>query len=119
MINIVENPIKKLFIGERIFYDKVEDLASVLALSLSSGQPVALYWAEGIVYIVSPAHPDSDIMVEKYLEGEMHWSSVAYAKLGDFKEHIRIKGMEIPVIDASRAEIMREIAIWLKQKIPK
>lgn len=117
MIEVAEKPVKKLFVGERVYYEKHEDLATVLALSAATGQPVALYWAEGIVFIVSPAYQDSDLMAEKYLEGEIHWSSIAYAKLDDFAEHIRVKGMEIPVIDASKSKMMKEVAIWLKEHI--
>jgi len=119
MIEIKEKPIEKLFIGEHVYYKDAEDLATVLALVLASGQPVALHWASGIVFIVSPTHPDSELLVEKYLDGEMYWTSVAYARMNDYQENIRVKGMEVPVIDASRSNMMKEIASWLKKQIPK
>ena len=49
----------------------------------------------------------------------MYWTSVAYARMNDYHENIRVKGMEIPVIDASRSNMMKEIASWLKKQIPK
>ena len=39
------------------------------------------------------------------------------SKMSDFQGHVRIKGMEIPVIDVSKSEVMNSIATWLKKKI--
>ncbi|MBI2127411.1 MAG: hypothetical protein HYU02_08910, partial [Thaumarchaeota archaeon] len=50
MVEIIEKPPKRLIIGERIFYKTYDDLASIVALAASAGQPVALYWAEGILF---------------------------------------------------------------------
>ena len=119
MVEIIEKPQKRLVIGERVFYKTLDDLAAVVALSAAAGHPTALCWGEGVLFIPSEAFPDSEIMVEKYLEGETHWASVAYTRLDKFQDKIRVSGMEIPVVDVSRSKVMRETAIWLKERIEK
>ena len=118
MVEIIEKPPKKLIIGERVLYKTHDDLASVVALAASAGQPVALNWAEGILFIPA-AFPESEIMMEKYLEGEIHWSSVAYARMDKFQDKMRVLGLEIPIVDVSRSKVMREAAIWLKEHTEK
>lgn len=118
MVEIIEKPQKRLVVGERVFYKAPDDLASFVALS-AAGHPVAIYWAEGILFIPSGAFPDSEVMVERYLEGETHWASVAYARLDKFQEKMRIQGIEIPVVDVSRSQVMKEAAVWLKKRIEK
>ena len=119
MVEIIEKPPRKLVVGERIFYTTSDDLGSIVALAASAGQPVALFWAEGILFIPAPAFPDSEVMVEKYLEGETYWASVAYTRLDRFQEKIRVVGIEIPIVDVSRSKAMREAAVWLKEHIEK
>ena len=117
MVEIIEKPLKTLVVGETIFYNKIDDLASVVGLAAATGHPIVLNWAEGVVYIPLPAYSDSDIMVEKYLEGEMHWASIAFSRMEKYEDQIRVQGLEIPVIDVSRSKIMDEVATWLKNKI--
>lgn len=116
MIDIIHNPIKKVHISEYIYYKDYEELAAILTLN-PMAQSATLFWAQGIIFIASPAHQDSEIMVEKYLEGEVYWNTIAFSKMSDFQGHVRIKGMEIPVIDVSKSEVMNSIAAWLKKKI--
>ncbi|MEE9283435.1 MAG: hypothetical protein V3U49_05115 [Nitrososphaerales archaeon] len=117
MVEIIEKPLKRLVVGESIFYNKIDDLATVVGLAAATGHPIALNWAEGVVYIPLPAYSDTDIMIEKYLEGEMHWASVAFSEMKTFEDKIRVQGLEIPVIDVSRSKVMNEVASWLKNKI--
>ena len=65
------------------------------------------------------AFPESEIMIEKYLEGETHWTSVAYARMEKLQDKIRILGIEIPVVDVSRSKTMKDVALWLKDHIEK
>lgn len=116
MVEIIEKAPKKLVVGESIFYKKYDDLAAMVALAAASGHPIALNWSDGVVYIPLPAYSDSDIMVEKYLEGEMHWASVAFSIMEKFEGKIRVQGLEIPVIDVSRSKVMSEVASWLKNR---
>jgi len=119
MVEILDKPPKKIFVGEHIFYNESDDLVKNLVIAAAAGQPVALLWAGGIVFIPSPAFSESELMVQKYLDGEVHWASVSFASMDEYQAQIRIKGLEIPVIDASRSKTMREVAKWLKGSMKK
>ena len=59
MIDIIHNPIKKIHISEYIYYKDYEELAAILTLN-PMAQSATLFWAQGIIFIASPAHQDSD-----------------------------------------------------------
>jgi hypothetical protein len=119
-IEIVEHPIKKIIILSAIqlspeeFFKRMDLTARALAMA---GQPLMLNWAEGIIFLVSPYHSDSDIIVGETLKGTQYFSSVVFASMPRYESNKKLGVGDIPVIDQTSFPEMRQIAQWLKNKI--
>lgn len=115
-IEITFQPIKKIVILEcaefpsKEFFKRVELLAR-------SGHPVALNWAEGIVFLAIPYHPESDAIIERALKGTMYVASVLFSTMPEYQSIKKIGALEVPVIDQTSISYMRQIAQWLKKRI--
>jgi hypothetical protein len=114
MVEIVYEPIKKLVIMEYTQYQKPEALATNLGIAIQAGQPAALLWSERIVFIPVALPPETDIIAQEYLKGNVQRSSVMFALLPAYQLTIKVGTLEVPVIDASPNSIMQELACWLK-----
>lgn len=121
-IEIVEHPIKKIVIlsatqlSPEEFFKRMDLTARALAMS---GQPLMLSWAEGIVFLVSPYHPDSDIIIEEALKGTQFFSGVIFASMPRYEsaKKLSVGIREIPIINQTSVTEMKQIAQWLKKKI--
>lgn len=116
MVNVTHRPLKEIIIMDYTAYEKPESLATILSLSISSGQPAILSWAEGIVFIPAPIPIDTEKVAAEYLEGRIYWTTVAFAPMATFQPSIKVSGVEIPIIDTSRNHIIRDVARWLKER---
>lgn len=114
MVNVTFRPLKEIIIMDYTLYEKPESLATILGLSISSGQPAILSWAEGIVFIPAPIPIDTEKVAAEYLEGRIYWTTVAFAPMATFQPSIKVSGLEIPIIDSSVNPIIRDVARWLK-----
>lgn len=118
MVEIVYKPLKELVIGDYTYYPKPETLASQLGIMVATGQPTALLWAEGVVFVPMPILPETEWMAQEYLRGRVYWSSVMFALMPTFQSPVRAGVLEVPVIDVSLNSMMKEVAQWLKGKAP-
>ena len=116
MVNVVYRPLKEIVILDYTAYEKPEPLAAILSLSVGSGQPAILSWAEGIVFIPAPLSADTEKLAAEYLEGRIYWTTVAFAPMATYQSSIKVGGLEIPVIDASMNHTIRDVARWLKER---
>jgi hypothetical protein len=119
-IEIVEHPIKKIIIlstsqlSLEEFFKRMDMTARALAMA---GQPLMLNWAEGIIFLISPYHSDSDIIIEETLKGTQYLQNVVFASMPRYEPSKKISGGEIPIIDQTSLPEMKQIASWLKNKI--
>jgi hypothetical protein len=119
-IEIVEYPIKKIVILSTTqlsleeFFMRMVLTAKALAMA---GQSLALSWAEGIIFFISPYHSDSDIIIEETLKGTQYFSGVIFASMPRYESAKKVSGGEIPIIDQTSLPEMKQIAQWLKNKI--
>ena len=121
-IEIVEHPIKKIVVlsvtqlSSEEFFKRMDLNARALAMS---GQTLMLNWAEGVVFLVSPYHPDSDIIIEEALKGVQYFSGVVFASMPRYESARKLSvGVgEIPIVDQTSVPEMKQIAQWLKSKI--
>lgn len=115
-IEISFQPIKKIVIFECTQFS-IEEFFKRIELIAISGEPVALGWAEGIVFLYVPYESDSDIIVQQALEGTMYWALVIFASMPKYQPIKKFGAREIPVIDQSSVPYLRQVAQWLKKRI--
>jgi hypothetical protein len=115
MVEIVHQPPKKVIVVEYTQYS-LEALSKTISAIIKTGQPFVLNWAEGVLFIRFPLMPTTKELVKEFLEGRIYWSSVMFALMPTFQSAIKSGGYEIPIIDATPNEIMREAALWLRER---
>jgi len=116
MFDIVCQPPKQLIILECVHYPSVEALSKVVGVIISTGEPVILKWAEGVVVSYTPLAPSTDLLLDEYVKGKIYWSDVVYAIMPEYKQTIRFGSMDIPVIDVSPNLQLCEVARWMKNQ---
>ena len=117
MVEVVYQPWKKIVIHEIVDY-ALDDLVRLQSLGVEpGGLGDPLLWAEGIVFSSSTMLETKDVVKEK-LEGIIHWSSVEWARMPEFKEVIVIKetNVKVLIIDVSAHPIYKTVSKWLKKQ---
>jgi len=115
-IEITVQPIKKIVIFECTEFSTKEFFKRV-ELIVRTGHPIALSWAEGIVFLVMPYQPNSDVMIEQALKGTMYLASVMFSSMPKYQSVKKMGAREIPVIDQTPIPYLRQVAQWLKKRI--
>jgi hypothetical protein len=82
-IKITYEPIKEVVIKEYTRFDKIEDLIYIFAQLRAAGAPVALNWANGLVFVYTPLALDSEQLIEEFLNGKVYWANVSFAVMPD------------------------------------
>ena len=116
MVDIVYEPWKKIVIHEIVRYT-LDKLIKVQSLGVEPGGLVEpLLWADGIVFSRSTIIETDEVVKEK-IEGVIHWSSVEWATLSDYREVIVIKetNVKVPIIDVSAHPIYKTVSKWLRE----
>lgn len=116
MVEVVYAPWEKIVIHEAIKHS-LQDLVNMQTLGVQPGtlgRP--LLWAEGVAFDHDGIPPTDDIIKEQ-LQGRLHWSSVTFAIMPEYKEVIVIKetNIRMPVINVGNNPILRSTATWLKE----
>jgi len=115
-LEIEYRPLKKLVILESLEMPQKELFERLVAQIKLSGQPVALQWAEEIVFFAIPLDTQSDLIIDEMLKGKAYWANVSYAKMPTYQPIAKIGGVEIPIINQSHSPNMRQIAEWLSKR---
>lgn len=113
-IEIIYEPAKQIIILDYFQFSK-DTLAQMFARIMQSGLPVMAQWAEGVLFVHFPLTPETNDLMENYLEGKIFWSSVNFALMPTYSQLIKVAGLEVPVIDVSEHPILREAARWLRE----
>ena len=114
MVEIVCRTPKQVVILECTRYPSIEALSKTIATIIMVGQPLILKWAEGVVFSYNLLQPTTDSLMKEYLEGRIYWSDVVFALMPEYKPSIRVRTLDIPVINVSPDPILREAAKWMK-----
>jgi len=115
-IEIIVQPIKKIIIFECTQLPNEEFFKRVELIAVS-GQPIALNWSEGIVFLAGPYQPDSDIIIEDALKGTMYWEGVIFSSMPKYQSIKKFGAREVPIIDQTSIPYLRQVAQWLKKRI--
>ena len=116
MVEIVYEPWKRIVIHEIVRY-ALDNLIKVQSLGVEpGGLAEPLLWADGIVFSRSTILETKEVLKEK-IEGVVHWSSVEWAIMSEFKEVIVIKetNVKVPIIDVSAHPIYKTVSRWLRE----
>lgn len=117
MVEVVYQPWKKIVIHEVVKY-ALDDLVKLQSLGIEpGGLAEPLLWADNIVFSRSTMLETEDVIKEK-LEGAIHWSSVEWAPMPEFKEVIIIKetNVKVPILNVSTHPIYKTVSKWLKEQ---
>ena len=113
---ITFQPTKNIIILELAEFSS-KDFFKRVELMARSGHPVALNWAEGIVFLAIPYHPESDAIIEQALKGTVYLASVLFSSMPEYQSIKKIGAREVPIIDQTSIPYLRQVAIWLKKRI--
>ncbi|MCW4039507.1 MAG: hypothetical protein NWE83_02015 [Candidatus Bathyarchaeota archaeon] len=115
-IEINVHPIKKLVIFEcteftsKVFFEKVQFIAM-------AGEPIAINWAKGMVFLYMPYQPESDVIIKEMLTtGTIYWGSLIYAKMPNYQAMKKFGAREIPIINQETVPYIRQVAEWLNTR---
>jgi hypothetical protein len=114
-MEIVLKPIEKTVIFQLVELTNAEFFKR-LAFIATSEQPIALNWAEGVLFIGLPFEPTSEIVIEEALEGIRYLEIVIFTPMPRYEPMRKIGVREIPIIDQSTDPYLLQIAKWLKER---
>jgi len=117
MVKITYEPFKEVVIKEYVRFEKIEDLIYIFAQLRADGAPVALSWANGLVFVYSPLSPDTDQLMEEFLKGRIYWINVSFAEMPEYKRIFETREkVQVPIINLSSNPVIRQVTEWLKQQ---
>ncbi len=116
MVKITYEPFTEVVIKEYTYYPKPESLATTVAYSIQMGQPAVILWCEGVAFIPVTLPPETELVVKEYLSGKIIWSSVIFTLMPNYQQSLKVGAIEVPLIDTTPNETLRQVALWLKER---
>ncbi|MEJ2281086.1 MAG: hypothetical protein P8X97_04115 [Candidatus Bathyarchaeota archaeon] len=117
MVKITYDPIKEIVIKEYIRFENVEDLIYIFAQLRAGGAPVSLSWANGLVFVNSPLAPETEDIMDDFLNGKIYWTNVSFAEMPKYKPLIETRErVQVPIINLNSSPIIVQVMQWLKQQ---
>jgi hypothetical protein len=114
MVKITIKPWQEIVIHEVIEHT-VAELVAMKATGARLGGPVEpLLWTDGVVFMRTsmPVAPD---VIREQLQGILHFSSVEWALMPEYKSYLATGEVNIPVIDASKTIALKDMVSELKK----
>jgi hypothetical protein len=99
----------------------LQDMINLSCIGLQAGGIAApLQWAEGVAFRFQSMPPTDDI-VKELLEGKVHWITIQWALMPEYKQVIPIEQInaKIPIINVSSIANFRDVAKALKEQAQK
>jgi len=116
LVRVVYAPWEEIVIHEPVKHS-LDDLVNMQTLGVEPGALGRnLVWAEGVAFTHEGMPPTTDVIKEQ-LQGRVHWSSVRFALMPEYKDVIVIKetNVKVPIINVSNNPILKTAATWLKE----
>jgi len=117
-MKITYEPFKEIVIKDFTRFEELKDLLYMFAQLRAVGQPVALNWAEGVVFIHFAMEPVTDELVEDFLKGRLYYLGVNFAIMDKYKPFLVYKSEQgevpVPILNVSSNQMFSELAKWLK-----
>lgn len=120
-MKITYEPFEEIVVKDLIRFENLNDFLYAFAQIRAAGQPVALYWAEGVVFVHVLLQPITDELVENFLKGRLYYTVVNFTLKDQYESSLTYrsqKGEEvaIPIINVSSSQMLSEFARWLKSQ---
>jgi hypothetical protein len=115
--SIKYEPFKEIVIMEQTRFPTPDNLARFTSV-IAGGKLAGLYWAEGVVFLYFPLPPQNSTVAKMLIEnGKVYWTFVGFALMPKYEPTIETKEkMIVPVIDISANEMLKKVALWLKEQ---
>jgi hypothetical protein len=117
LVKVVFKPWEEVIIHESILYT-FDDFVKICSIGVQpGGMTPPLTWADGVVFRIGHMQPTDEVIKEQ-LEGKVHYGSVEWALMPQYKNVIPIGDInaKIPVIDVSKNAILSDVAKALKER---
>jgi hypothetical protein len=110
-------PFKEIVVMEKTRFSSAEELARFTSV-IAGGKLAGLYWVDGIVFLYFPLNASTTVVAKELLDnGKVFWTYLGYALMPKYQQVIETKEkMIVPVVDISSDEILRKVAVWLKEQ---
>ncbi len=119
-MKITYDPFKEMIIKDIVKFENLDDLLYMFAQLRASGQPVALNWADGVVFIHAPLPPNTDELMEDFLKGRIYVVGVNFALMDEYQSFLVYKSKQgevpVPILNVSSSQMLSELAKWLKTR---
>ena len=120
-LKITHEPFEEIIVKEHVHYRKIEDLIFMIAQIRAMGQPVALNWADGIVFFHNALPPTTDKLTEDLLKGRIYFLNISYTEMAEYTPVVRYKSPQgeipVPVLNVSDSNLLCQLVKWLKSQI--
>ena len=117
-MKITYEPFKEIVVKDFVRFEKLNDLLYAFAQLRAAGQPVALNWAEGVVFVHITMQPVTDELVEDFLKGRLYYIGVNFALMEKYEPSLTYKSPQgeiaVPILNVSSSQMLSELAQWLK-----
>ena len=114
MVSIIHSPPQEIVVTGLTSFTNQVNLASMVAFVMNvSGQPLALYWAEGVVFLADFVEPEA--LPEEYVKGRIYASNISHAPMPKYNNFVRVGNIEVPVIDVTSNVGLRDLARWIRE----
>ncbi len=116
-VSIKYEPFKEIIIMEKTRFPTPDDMARFTSV-IAGGKLAGLYWAEGVVFLYFPLPPSNAAVARMLIEsGKVYWTFVGYSIMPKYLATIETKEkMIVPVIDISTNQLLKTVAMWLKEQ---
>ncbi len=114
LVSIIHSPPQEIVVTGLTGFTNQVNLASMVAFVMNvSGQPMALYWAEGVVFLADFVEPEA--LPDEYVKGRIYASNVSHAPMAKYNNFVRVGNIEVPVIDVTSNIGLRDLARWIRE----
>ena len=114
LVSIIHSPPQEIVVTGLTSFTNQVNLASMVAFVMNvSGQPLALYWAEGVVFLADFVEPEA--LPEEYVKGRIYASNISHAPMAKYNNFVRVGNIEVPVIDVTSNVGLRDLARWIRE----
>jgi len=111
-------PFKEIVVKDLVKFENLNDLLYGFANMRAAGQPVALSWAEGVVFVYVGLSPNTPGLMKDFLKGRLYYVGVNFALLENYAPSLVYKNQQgqvaVPIINVSSSQMLCEVAKWLK-----
>src|SRR5206468_10725032 len=88
MVSIIHAPPQEIVVTGLTSFNSQQNLASMIAFVMNvSGQAMALYWAEGVVFLADFVEPEA--LPDEYVKGKIYASNVSHAPMAKYSNLIQ------------------------------